>query len=369
MNSSETGEVAMKLSSALEAQSSVFADVFGYEEVPGAQGAEIDGMTPPVFVKPMAAKSRKLGVSKPEKQETDEMAVGIGSASPQPSDEFRLTVFVQRKSLAEGKLVEEIKEKARGEADIVYTGRIEPLQWFRQVCNPLRNGCSTGHFAIGAGTLGCFVRDNVTGREGILSNNHVLANVNQAQLGDDILQSGALDGGVRPGDVIATLSRFIAITLGGTVPNDVDCAFAEFATGHRPFDARTVWDGSTAGAAVGNPLSLTPVAQVLPGMAVEKTGRTTGHTAGSVRAINVNNQVVNMQIGLARFDGQIAFHAAPGSPRFSDRGDSGSLILSAQHEPMALLFSGSRTGGANGLGVTFGNPIQTVLNRLNVTII
>ncbi len=47
---------------------------------------------------------------------------------------------------------------------------------------------------------------------------------------------------------------------------------------------------------------------------------------------------------------------------FSAGGDSGSVIWrSRDRAPMALLFAGSSTGGLQGSGVTFANPLATVL--------
>ena len=42
-----------------------------------------------------------------------------------------------------------------------------------------------------AGTLGAFCRDNLTERDGILSNNHVLANTNDASVGESSTEKPA----------------------------------------------------------------------------------------------------------------------------------------------------------------------------------
>jgi len=64
---------------------------------------------------------------------------------------------------------------------------------------PAPLGVSIGHPDITAGTLGFKVRDG-SGNPYILSNNHVMANINQASIGDHILQPGAYDGGTDPAD-------------------------------------------------------------------------------------------------------------------------------------------------------------------------
>jgi hypothetical protein len=58
----------------------------------------------------------------------------------------------------------------------------------------------------------------------ILSNNHVLANENRGQKGDDILRPGAIDDGQNPTDGIATLADFVRFKRLGA--NLVDAATA-----------------------------------------------------------------------------------------------------------------------------------------------
>jgi hypothetical protein len=81
------------------------------------------------------------------------------------------------------------------------------------------SGVSVGHFKVTAGTLGTLVKDRATGDVLLLSNNHVLANCNDALLGDAVLQPAAMDGGVTPGDVVAKLHRYIKL---GYIGDPVD---------------------------------------------------------------------------------------------------------------------------------------------------
>src|SRR5256885_864294 len=76
--------------------------------------------------------------------------------------------------------------------DVVATGVIRALQARTARFRPAPGGVSIGHRAITAGTLGCVVRRQ--GQVFVLSNNHVLANSNDAQRGDAILQPGPHDG-------------------------------------------------------------------------------------------------------------------------------------------------------------------------------
>jgi hypothetical protein len=90
---------------------------------------------------------------------------------------------------------------------------------------PAIAGISIAHAAVTAGTLGCLLRSEADGQLYILSNNHVLADMNRARFGDNILQPGPLDGGSAPGDVIGTVFRFPAVDRTGT-GNLVDCTLA-----------------------------------------------------------------------------------------------------------------------------------------------
>lgn len=88
------------------------------------------------------------------------------------------------------------------------------------------------------------------------------------------------------------------------------------------------------------------------GDTVKKAGRTTGITTGRVVGINGTSHV-GYDEGTAKFERQIIIEANSGN--FSAGGDSGSLILSADMRPVALLFAG---GG----GQTIANPIPFVLD-------
>jgi hypothetical protein len=88
-------------------------------------------------------------------------------------------------------------------------------------------------------------------------------------------------------------------------------------------------------------------------------------TAVEVDAVAVQYDALSSPQGVIRFDDQIEIQGASGP--FSAGGDSGSVIWrSRDRAPLALLFAGSSTGGAQGGGVTFANPLATVLRTLDV---
>jgi S1-C subfamily serine protease len=197
---------------------------------------------------------------------------------------------------------------------------------------PVEGGYSVGHYRITAGTYATAVYDRsaypgVPARYYVLSNNHVLANSNNARVGDPILQPGPYDGGTYPQDVIARLSRWVPIHfLPSTTRNYVDAAIAE-----GPFqflDREIYWVGYVKGFRNNWPA----INETL-----QKTGRTTNWTTGQVTAINAT---VNVGYGggkVARFHGQIV------TRRMGGPGDSGSLVLDLNENAIGLLFAGSST--------------------------
>jgi hypothetical protein len=209
---------------------------------------------------------------------------------------------------------------------------------------PAQGGWSVGHFQITAGTIGTCVYDVLPGgttnppahgigippKFYILSNNHVLANVNAAHIGDPILQPGPFDGGTNPADKIATLSRFIPITLNPPTPlashrNLVDCAVAEGQ--FSDLDREIYWTG--------RPRAWRRKANVPVGTVVKKTGRTTNFTTGRIVAINATIDVGYGGGRVGRFQDQIV------TTNMSAGGDSGSLVLTLDDVAVGLLFAGS----------------------------
>lgn len=212
---------------------------------------------------------------------------------------------------------------------------------------PVEGGYSVGHFKITAGTMATAVIDAtpypaIPRAYYMLSNNHVLANSNDARLGDAILQPGPHDGGTFPNDVVARLARFVPIRFDGSC-NFVDAAIAE-----GPFhwlDREIYWLGYVQG-----------VATVEVGQLVQKTGRTTNYTTGQVIAINAT---VNVNYGggkVATMCRQIV------TGNMSAGGDSGSLLCDMNRSAVGLLFAGSSA-------VTIHNDIRFVQALLGIRLV
>lgn len=268
-------------------------------------------------------------------------------------DGYRVAVRLQRRELAH-EVVSRARKATDGEVDVRYIGRIAKFNDWQSMRRPVRIGSSVGHIAITAGTIGAFVRRTDDKRLMILSNNHVLADENAGSPGDMIVQPGSIDGGT-PDHRIGELHSFV--TLQPEESNRVDAAVAVLDQG---IEAEI--------GLLGNGTMLNGVADPIEDVVeVTKTGRTTGLTSGRITAFDLDNIVVQFDIGNVRFDGQIEIEGAGEEP-FSQGGDSGSLIVSSANEAVALLFAGGDQGGTNGLGLTFGNPIADVLLALDVTL-
>ena len=226
---------------------------------------------------------------------------------------------------------------------------------------PLRPGVSVAHVDVTAGTLGAFVRVAPPAVDGAdeasvyaLSNWHVLVGSPAAGVGDVVVQPGPADGGRAPDDRVGTLAGLVPLEAG--VTQTVDAAVALL-------DDPEVDPEYPVG-------RITTTAVALGGEVVGKSGRTTGVTAGRVTAIELDDVVVGYGDGLGalRFDDQIEVESTGDGP-FSRGGDSGSLVYREDGVALGLLFAGSETGGANGTGLTYCNPIGTVLDRLGATLL
>jgi hypothetical protein len=282
---------------------------------------------------------------------------------------FGLAIRVQRRELESSAIVEQMRTRARDEVDVRYIGRVlkAAVPWHQKSSHPLRLGSSVGHNKITAGTLGAFVkwRDATRARRQpvlLLSNNHVLANENHAKSGDVIVQPGPMDSinadGSNPRS-IARLAEWVDLDPSG--PNVIDCAVAAM-NKDVAFDARTLRGMKSPRRlrGLGSPLELDD--------RVCKVGRTTGVTRGKVTAIELDNVVVRFDVGNCRFDNQLEIEGDDHRP-FSDGGDSGSLIVDRDGFARGLLFAGSDQGGSNGKGFTFANPLDLVLNTLEIDLI
>lgn len=316
------------------------------------------------------------------------MGIGYKTIEGQAIDEYSLVILVEEK-LPLAALTHEsaVSPMIRNVAtDVVQVGKLEVLPPAQAYLSdrtdrwrPAPPGVSIGHPKITAGTFGAVVREKVTDTQLMLTNNHVAANSNDANLGDDCFQPGPYDGGT-PGDIIGKLHKFMKIDFGQM--DSGDCPLAEsyayignliaelFKSKHR---VKAIQSNPQAinlmDAAVVKPMHegdvfpdileigiVTGTIEAALGIKVRKSGRTTGLTKGIITLLNA---IVDVNYGggkTARYERQILTGA------MSEGGDSGSLLVAEDsQEAVGLLFAGSPQ-------VTIYNPIDEVLNGLLIEI-
>ncbi len=283
----------------------------------------------------------------------------IGTATTKLSNgSFAIEILTNRSGLERKlpKYIEGVPVVVKNVGEIyaqdVYTGRYRPTPGGVSGgnFNDFRYFPGAGGGACVGGTIGCVVEKN--GDKFFLSNNHVFARKNRANIGEPIVQPGLIDTdpvcSQNTADIVAKLYDYKVIKWQPLKnSNTIDAAIAKVEPGVQT-DCAMV-SGYT-------PSSTT--VQATLGMKVKKTGRTTGLTYGTVTGVNVT-VVVNYTPdgGYARFDDQIEF------TNMSAGGDSGSLIVTddGNNNPVALLYAGSDE-------TTIGNPIDFVLDYFGVTI-
>lgn len=279
-------------------------------------------------------------------------AIGIGLAE----DGYKISVFIQRQTKIDNDLIRQLIKEGGENIDIQY---IDPVYTFYRRVRPPEMGISVSHFKSLSGTLGCFVQrrdSNDSSKFWILSNNHVIANDNDARIGEAVIQPGRNDrrrwrkGGKRIDreDTIASLDSWIKLEPRG---NTVDAAIAEVNVDVKE-DTINVIPG------IGR-ISSIYTDRIIPALKVKKLGRTTGLTDGIVTTILKKELEVTCKRNVKRgFCNVIVIESSNNKP-FSKKGDSGSIIVDEQNRAMGLLFAGNGTQ-------TFAIPATEVFDKLNL---
>ncbi len=313
------------------------------------------------------------------------VACGLGFkvSRGQQTDELSLVVSVTRKVPAAQLATKDLIPKAFAglRTDVVETGRIRAFGTLpsagedpRVRRRPAQPGISIGHRDITAGTFGLLVRKG--GSVFILSNNHVLADSNAAKIGDPIYQPGTADGGTAI-DQVASLVEFETLDFGDS---QAECAIAQTIARTLNLLARLAGSSHRLTAVLETSgLNLMDAALALPdqaslvtheilgvgtprglaepflGQEVQKMGRTTGLTTGTITQVSVTANV-EYAGRTARFTDQV--FAGP----MSSPGDSGSSVLDMDRRVIGLVFAGSEQA-------TIITPIGRILDRFGVDLV
>jgi hypothetical protein len=238
---------------------------------------------------------------------------------------------------------------------------------FRQQIRPVPGGVSVGPLGGDTGTIGCQV---MAGNDTyMLSNNHVLAGSDALPLKTAIIQQGAADQGVAA-DKVAELAHFVPLGKDGdSAP--VDAAIALYHRDKDLYSAEIITDaGRIALSGQGQAPTL--------GMAVAKSGRTTGVTTGQVHTIGGTLKLNYAKPGAAprmiTIENTFSINSSVRGTPFGAGGDSGSLITHAvgpQHVPVGMLFATDDVGGAyaNDIGAVLASLKQVIKDQPDVTIL
>lgn len=313
---------------------------------------------------------------------TNVVGVGVGYKIKDGKDTGvpSIIVFVEKKipkkDLVRSQIIPEKLEETY--TDVIETGEIRLLNERTRRARPAQPGISLGHYKISAGTFGAVVKDAITKELYILSNNHILANVsngkdNRAKIGDPILQPGSYDGGTNK-DIIAHLHRFVPVNIEGQqsscpVAQSFEMVLNNMLKLVRPdykFRLEKYSFENLVDAALAKPISqdvikseilglgsIKGVKKGMPGLDVQKSGRTSGITKGKIRSIE---SYVKVNMGEKK---EAVFNRQFVSDPIAKPGDSGSIVIDTDNNAVGLLFAGSDK-------ITIINPIQYVLKELNI---
>ncbi len=276
-----------------------------------------------------------------------ETSLALGIAPAKRREDYRIAVRPRSARDLAG-LREYIDDRTRGEMEIRVTGPIRAAE-----SSTLCMGASVSRDLEPrrTGSLGFFARRNSDGAIGFVSNNHILAGEDVGNDGDVILHPGRAD--------CRQFTPAHVALLDGDYPRlkesrgiTIDCAFARLVDADHAQLQR----------------SLGPSVPALSDLPVWKIGRSTGKTHGRVSAFALDRcSVQYRRLGRIDLQGQIEVESLDAF-QFARGGDSGSLILTEDCEPLALIHSVSAAGGRNNnSGLTFAHPIQSVLDALDVS--
>jgi hypothetical protein len=279
--------------------------------------------------------------------------------------EEALLVFVEKKISKDKLKPGDMIPKSVGGVQTDVVGRSDKLKALGVLTSkqrPIPGGYSCGHARITAGTIGGWFIDKDGELVG-LSNNHVLANENNAKssgdwtwigrgrrrkriksAGSPIVQPGPYDDRWwrRNKNKVGNLKDFVKLVRQDNLQDSA------------VFKPDSVVLADSEMFRVGQLNGFRDNLQI--GEQVQKVGRTTGYTTGKVIALDgVVNVQYGRKLGVIEFEDQII------TDFMSEGGDSGSLLLDMNNNVVGLLYAGSST-------VTLHNKIKYPRERYGLKI-
>lgn len=232
-----------------------------------------------------------------------------------------------------------------------------------------RYTCGSSVFSgnkIGAGTLGALVRDAQGVMYG-LTNNHVTGGCSYSEPGLPVVAPGPMDISAQNRDPFTIGHHHSVLQLRTGTPDNVDVSQNLDAALFKIANEDLVSSMQRRHFDTPN-----QTVQAQDGMSVQKVGRTTNLTGGTIIAHSVGTEQVEYAVPEYNFRSNVYFTnifvvQSLASP-FGDRGDSGSLVVT-------LLPNGERAA----IGIVFAvspdrqlcfvAPIDSVLGAFNVTLV
>ncbi|CAN5158255.1 hypothetical protein BH23BAC1_BH23BAC1_26920 [soil metagenome] len=285
------------------------------------------------------------------------VSVGLKQIHGVATDEFSIRIYVDKKKkkadLPQDQLIPPIINGVKTDINEIDIAR--PLLDTAKY-RPVKGGIQITNGINGNGTLGCFATRNSDGTDVLLTNHHVIGGT----AGTSVFQPTNT-----PADKIGTV-------ITGLVDGNVDSAIASIDAGISIDDDINTLNinGSSRVAGVATPVA---------GMYVYKVGRTTGRTYGKIIDANAATAVDYATVGggLENFTNQLMIQAVKNSKccccecqtvdsslKFSDQGDSGSVVVNESRMAVGLLFA-DNDGDPN---VSYANRMTEVENTLDITI-
>jgi hypothetical protein len=288
------------------------------------------------------------------------VGTGIGEKTTSGSltGEPAIVVYVRRKVAKRRLRAAKIPEKINGvPTDVFEVGNFRFADAL-QTCQtnpearqprPFPAGVSVSSAAATAGSLGYRVFRPGAPEELILSNFHVLGDVNDPTARPDVFQPGRGDGQLPPADFIGKVDDAEPLVFGPSGANVMDAAVARLAVG-------------TCLPALCRFGRLTGSGDPNIGDAVRIYGKRSRVTAGFVKD-HVQDIVFGSGARTVRFVDQLLLVRNRLSRFLVLPGDSGSIALKPPATACALVFA------ASGLNLALATPIERILARFGVQIV
>ena len=322
------------------------------------------------------------------------VSVGLKETNAKLTDQLCIRVYVkEKKDKAVLPVVELIPKHINGiPTDVNVVGRFEFSEDNTRY-RPIKGGILITNRIIAAdtaaqsgtqmerGTLGCIAIDNTDNSPVLLTNWHVLY-ANTAHSGDKVYQPfpfpvprpDPLQLPLRPNDD----AEKIGVIRQGVVNNRVDAAIAAIDVSSCCHCCGIHYSNEINGLSIqvnGQPRpprnTIIGDERAVSGMKVFKVGQATGRTEGVVLDDDYPTPDITQNQVTYSFTGQIAIQNVDPALPFSDKGDSGSVIINLENKIVGLLFASGKKVKVKDIErpfVTIANHISDVLSALNIRI-